>query len=367
MKLVRPGPAAGALAALHVPAAPATARLMGAAELIAGSAALVVGGRAAALVVGGFYVVFAGFVAAAMSGRVQVASCGCFGREDAPPGMTHLVIDLVAAAVCLTAAIASPPPGIARHRRHAAVGRDPIPRLPPDGGGGSGDGDDGTPPPQCGPGWSVSVRLVDAGSRFLASRTSRRGFLRNAALVGSALATAPMAYALRPVTAYSAICSCSGSSCDCSALCCDGYTEFCCTLYGSNSCPPGTLAAGWWKADVSGFCVEDGVDLPRYYIDCNVDNCGSCGCGSSGSCGSGCVGLCDCGCGAGILRQPQGVLRRLPLWPVQPGRRLRGPDRVPGGDLHPTMGDRRLVHDDGRHRQQHPLPRPALPACSSPA
>ena len=145
----------------------------------------------------------------------------------------------------------------------------------------------------------MSVRLVDAGSRFLASRTSRRGFLRNAALVGSALATTPMAYALRPVTAYSAICSCSGSSCDCSALCCDGYTEFCCTLYGSNSCPPGTLAAGWWKADVSGFCVEDGVDLPRYYIDCNVDNCGSCGCGSSGSCGSGCVGLCDCGCGAG--------------------------------------------------------------------
>ncbi len=85
---------------------------MGAAELIAGSAALVVGGRTAALVVGGFYVVFAGFVAAAMSGRIQVASCGCFGQEDAPPGMTHLVIDLVAAAVCLTTAIASPPSGI---------------------------------------------------------------------------------------------------------------------------------------------------------------------------------------------------------------------------------------------------------------
>jgi hypothetical protein len=89
------------------------ARLMGAAELIAGSAAIVVGGRAAAFVVGGFYAVFAGFVAAAMSGRVQVAWCGCFGQEDAPPGVTHLVIDLVAATACVTAAIAAPPPGIA--------------------------------------------------------------------------------------------------------------------------------------------------------------------------------------------------------------------------------------------------------------
>jgi hypothetical protein len=88
------------------------ARLMGVAELTAGSAALVVGGRGAALAVGGFYVVFAAFVVLAISGRVEVASCGCFGQDDAPPGVTHLVIDLVAAAVCLTAAIAAPPPGI---------------------------------------------------------------------------------------------------------------------------------------------------------------------------------------------------------------------------------------------------------------
>ena len=71
-------------------------------------------------------------------------------------------------------------------------------------------GDDRAAAASRGPGRSVTVRLVDAGSRFLASRTSRRGFLRNAALVGSALATAPGGYALRPVSAYSAICSCSG-------------------------------------------------------------------------------------------------------------------------------------------------------------
>jgi hypothetical protein len=112
MKMVRPGPAAGALAALHIPAALSAARLMGGAELIAGSAALVVGGRGAALVVAGFYLVFAAFVAMAISGRVEVASCGCFGQEDAPPTVAHLVIDLCAAGVCLVAAVAAPPSGI---------------------------------------------------------------------------------------------------------------------------------------------------------------------------------------------------------------------------------------------------------------
>ena len=95
MKMVRPGPAAGALAALHIPAAFGE-RLMGGAELIAGSAALVVGGQGAALMVAGFYLVFAAFVAMAISGRVGgilrlLWSGGC------APGMAHLVIDLSAA------------------------------------------------------------------------------------------------------------------------------------------------------------------------------------------------------------------------------------------------------------------------------
>ena len=51
----------------------------------------------------------------------------------------------------------------------------------------------------------MSQRLVDAASKALASRTSRRGFFRRAAIVGSAMVTAPAAYALRPVTAYQAL------------------------------------------------------------------------------------------------------------------------------------------------------------------
>lgn len=143
----------------------------------------------------------------------------------------------------------------------------------------------------------MSVKLVEKASAFLANRTSRRGFIQRSAFVGSALAVAPLQYALRPGTAYGAICNCSGSACDCGARCCDGYTEFCCTITGSNSCPPGTLMAGWWKADGSGFCDVNGQSMPRYYMDCNAD-CNGCGCGGSGICGQECTD-CSCHCANG--------------------------------------------------------------------
>lgn len=143
----------------------------------------------------------------------------------------------------------------------------------------------------------MSVKLVERASTFLANRTSRRGFIQRSAFVGSALAVAPLQYVLRPGTAYGAICNCSGSSCDCGARCCDGYTEFCCTITGSNSCPPGTLMAGWWKADGSGFCDVNGQSMPRYYMDCNAD-CNGCGCGGGGICSQSCT-ACSCHCANG--------------------------------------------------------------------
>jgi len=140
----------------------------------------------------------------------------------------------------------------------------------------------------------ASTQLVGSVSSFLAKHTDRRGFLRRSAIVGSALAAAPAAYALKPGSAYAAVCSCSGSSCACGSRCCDGYTEFCCTLNGRNSCPPGSIMAGWWKADGSGFC---GPNAPRYYMDCNA-GCGACDCGSTGLCGGECSGT-RCGCANG--------------------------------------------------------------------
>lgn len=124
--------------------------------------------------------------------------------------------------------------------------------------------------------------VISRLSEALARRTSRRGFLAKVAVAGSAVAVSPARFALRPGSAFAAVCSCSGSTCGCGSACCDGYTEFCCTITGVNTCPAGTVAAGWWKADAPGICG----DTPRYYIDCNVapgHNPCSCGC-ANGDC-----------------------------------------------------------------------------------
>lgn len=135
--------------------------------------------------------------------------------------------------------------------------------------------------------------MADRAADFLARRIDRRGILKRSALVGSALAVAPTEFVFKPRTAYAAICQCSGSTCDCGAACCDGYTEFCCTISGRNQCPPDTLLGGWWKVDGSSFCGGG----PRYYMDCNAQ-CGGCGCGSNGICSGSCSGT-GCGCANG--------------------------------------------------------------------
>lgn len=146
----------------------------------------------------------------------------------------------------------------------------------------------------------MSTKLVEAISRRIGTGVSRRGFFRRAAVIGSALTVAPWTYLLKPGSAFAAICRCGGQNCNCGDLCCRGYTEFCCTLTGSNTCPPGTVAAGWWKADGSGFCDVNGTPRPRYYLDCNMDTC-SCNCNSRGVCGPECVD-CNCGCAQGDCR-----------------------------------------------------------------
>ncbi len=135
----------------------------------------------------------------------------------------------------------------------------------------------------------MSQRLVDAASRALASRTSRRGFFRRAAIVGSAVVTAPAAYALRPVSAYQALVL--PADCPPGSQCRSGWTEFCCVSTGVNTCPPGSVIAGWWRAEGSNYCGG----TSRYYMDCNSTTCSGCGCGASGTCGNECTD-CDCHC-----------------------------------------------------------------------
>jgi hypothetical protein len=137
------------------------------------------------------------------------------------------------------------------------------------------------------------VTVAERLGGFLASRTSRRSFLARTTMTATALSVAPVDFLLRPGTAYAAICECApGTNCDCSQLCCDGYTQFCCTINdGVNACPPGTFAGGWWKADGSVYCSG-----ARYYIDC-MGECHGCGCGGGSFCPS-CDGLsCECALG----------------------------------------------------------------------
>lgn len=108
---------------------------------------------------------------------------------------------------------------------------------------------------------SLAERVVTkVAQRFTGTRTSRRGFIGGAAVVGAALAVDPLGYLTRPASAIDAIC---GSDSSCAA----GYTVFCCTINGgSNTCPPDSFIGGWWKADHSSFCGGNA----RYYIDCNA-------------------------------------------------------------------------------------------------
>ncbi len=137
------------------------------------------------------------------------------------------------------------------------------------------------------------MSLTTGIGEFLLSRTSRRGFLAKATVTATALTVAPTELLLKPGTAYGFICECvPGSNCDCSSACCDGYTQFCCTINdGVNACPPGTFAGGWWKADGSQYCAG-----ARYFIDC-MGECQNCGCGGGNFCPT-CDNLtCECALG----------------------------------------------------------------------
>ena len=121
-------------------------------------------------------------------------------------------------------------------------------------------------------------RLAERMRRLLAPDPTRRDLLERLALGATALSVAPLTYALRPVTATAAIVG--PDQCPRGSNCTDGYTDFCCAVssWGRNLCPPGTVVAGWWKADGSGFCDIDGP-RPRYYLDCNQVCDPDCDCG----------------------------------------------------------------------------------------
>jgi hypothetical protein len=105
MKAVDPAMTAGALRALGLPSSKILVRAGAAAELLLGLLAVIAGWVAAWWLVAASYVALTAFVVAALRAGTMVGSCGCFGREDTPPHLLHVVVDVGLAASAAAAAV----------------------------------------------------------------------------------------------------------------------------------------------------------------------------------------------------------------------------------------------------------------------
>jgi hypothetical protein len=100
-KIARPAPTTELLATLGVPGRRAVTVAIGGVETLVGLGALAVGGSITAAATGVLYAGFVAVVWRAMS--AGAASCGCFGRVDAPPSWIHVVGNAALAVVSFAA------------------------------------------------------------------------------------------------------------------------------------------------------------------------------------------------------------------------------------------------------------------------
>jgi hypothetical protein len=103
-KVRRPAGAAGALTSVGIRVGRPVIRAMGAAEVALGVTALAVGGVVPTLLVGLSYIGFTGFVVVALRTGGALSSCGCLGRPDTPPTITHAVVTAALGVTTLVAA-----------------------------------------------------------------------------------------------------------------------------------------------------------------------------------------------------------------------------------------------------------------------
>jgi hypothetical protein len=104
-KVVDPAMTVGALWALGLPSSRTLVRVGAAAELLVGVLAAAAGWASVWWLVAASYLAFAAFVVAALRAGTMVGSCGCFGREDTPPHLIHVVVDVALAATAAAAAV----------------------------------------------------------------------------------------------------------------------------------------------------------------------------------------------------------------------------------------------------------------------
>ncbi len=104
-KIVDPSSTAGALRVARLPSSHPIVRFVGAAEVLVVVSFLVWGGPLPALAGAAFYGGFAWFVINALVRRLPISSCGCLGATETPPTMIHVVMNLGAVALLVTAVI----------------------------------------------------------------------------------------------------------------------------------------------------------------------------------------------------------------------------------------------------------------------
>ena len=104
-KLVDPLPLVRALRSARLPLPARLVRVVAAAEVVVGLAALLLGSRLAAVLLCASYLTFTGFVVLARRRGGVLASCGCFGRADTPPTTTHAVVTGTLAVVAAAVAV----------------------------------------------------------------------------------------------------------------------------------------------------------------------------------------------------------------------------------------------------------------------
>jgi hypothetical protein len=121
-KVRRPADTSIALRRAGLPVPEWVVRAGAAAEVAAGCWALT-SAQAAAGLVALSYLGFAGFVALALRRGSPVSSCGCFGKADSPPTVSHVVLNLAAAATAAWAAFHAHAGAVAvlRHQPLAGV------------------------------------------------------------------------------------------------------------------------------------------------------------------------------------------------------------------------------------------------------
>lgn len=107
-KIRRPEPTRDALHALHLPSGRWLAYALGGSEIAVGVAAVAWRAPLTAAALAALYAGFAVVVLVALR-TGGLTSCGCAGRDDTPPTLVHLVVDVGFTGVGVVAATAGAP------------------------------------------------------------------------------------------------------------------------------------------------------------------------------------------------------------------------------------------------------------------